>query len=229
MYIIEEYRKNFRQKVNKIFGDSMEIIWSIIIGYLLGSINPAAFISKMKQVDLRDRGTGNLGATNTLLVIGKKYGIMVMIFDIAKSYFAVKIAQILFKEVVFSGILAGTFSVVGHIYPFYMKFKGGKGLASFGGTILALDYVLFGILLLIALVCMFIVNYTVAIPISAAILFPFMYGMKVRNFWVFVISLALSGLIIANHIANIKRVRRGDDVKMREFVLSHIFGSRNDT
>ncbi len=201
----------------------MNVIYSVVIGYLLGSLSPSALLSKIKRKNLRDHGTGNLGATNTLLVLGKWYGIFVMFFDIFKAVVAVKIAQILFPRLAVAGLIAGGSAVVGHIYPFYLNFKGGKGLASFGGLVLGTSPLMFVILLTIALVLMFIINYTVAVPISAAILFPILYGIKTGDLVDFLIALSVSVLIIANHIPNIRRVRRGDDVKMREFVKERIF------
>lgn len=115
----------------------LETVISLVIGYLLGTLSPAALFAKLKKVNLRKRGTGNLGATNTTMVLGKQYGALVMILDIGKAFLACKLAELLFPELAVAGLLAGAAAVVGHIYPFYMKFKGGKGLAAFGGMILA--------------------------------------------------------------------------------------------
>jgi len=146
----------------------MGIILCVIMGYLVGSISPAAWISRMKNKNLKTHGTGNLGATNTMIVFGKIYGIFVMIFDIAKAYVTVKLAQVLLPLVPLAGMIAGSSVVVGHIYPFYLKFKGGKGLAAFGGLILAMDPFVFLCLLLIGIILMLVVNYAVALPLSAA-------------------------------------------------------------
>ena len=92
----------------------MEYAISIIIGYLLGSISPAALISKIKKINLRKTGTKNLGATNTTLVLGKKFGAIVMIFDIAKGAASVLIAKLLFREIaMLAGLLAGSAAVAG--------------------------------------------------------------------------------------------------------------------
>lgn len=202
----------------------MKILFCAIIGYLLGSLSPAAFFSKVKNQDLRQEGTGNLGATNTFLVLGKKYGVAVMLFDVAKAYISVKIGKLLAPTVAAAGIVAGGFAIVGHIFPFYMKFKGGKGLASFGGLILALDPVVFLQLFVIAVSLIFVVNYTVAAPISASILFPVMYSARHFDIASLLLLIAISILIITVHIPNIYRVKRGDDVKMREYVKKHLFG-----
>ena len=127
----------------------MSCILSGIMGYLLGCLNPAALFAKAKKIDLRKKGTGNLGATNTTIVLGKKYGVIVMLFDIFKAYLAVKLAKVLFPKAALAWLFAGGAAVVGHIYPFYMRFKGGKGLACLGGAVLAISPSMFLVLILI--------------------------------------------------------------------------------
>lgn len=147
----------------------IETVVSLLIGYLLGMLSPAALFAKRKKVNLRKCGTGNLGATNTTMVLGKKYGALVMILDIGKAFLACKLAELLFPELAVADLLAGAASVVGHIFPFYMKFKGGKGLAAFGGMILAYNpWILLG-LLAVGIVLIFIFNYGIAITIFAAV------------------------------------------------------------
>lgn len=196
----------------------MNILICILMGYLLGSLNPAAFISKVKKTNLRDEGTGNLGATNTMIVFGKGFGALVMAFDIAKAFCVVKLAQLLFPAVPIAGIVTGGAAVAGHVWPFYMKFKGGKGLASFGGMILALDPKLFLFLLAIACASMVIFNYTVAMPFSAAILFPVLYGLRTADALAFTLATLISALIIGKHFGNFKKALRDDDVRIREYI-----------
>lgn len=201
-----------------------DILLSILLGYLLGTLSPSALISKLKSKNLREHGTGNLGATNTMLVFGKIYGVAVMIFDIAKAVVAVKLAEMIFVQLPTAGLIAGTAAVIGHIFPFYLKFRGGKGLASFGGAILALDPVLFLILLVITVGCVIIFNYTVTMPMSAGVLFPIMYGLRTKSLTVGLISGLLGIVIILRHVSNVKRVINGGDVKMRPYLAKHLFG-----
>lgn len=201
----------------------MKILLCILIGYLIGSLNPAALLSKLKKKDLRKQGTGNLGATNTMIVLGKGYGALVMLFDVAKAFASVKLAQLLFADLAVAGILAGSAAVIGHIYPFYLKFQGGKGLAAFGGMILAVDPLLFIILLVIALTLMLVINYSVAMPISAAVLFPILYGIRVKNLPEIIISIAICLLIMIKHYSNIQKAKNGDDIKVRDYIKDHLF------
>lgn len=205
----------------------MEIVLSGLIGYVLGSLSPSALFARLKNKDLRKEGTGNLGATNTMLVMGKKFGVLVMIFDILKAFVAVKLAKILFPRYAFAGVIAGGCAVVGHIYPFYLRFKGGKGLASFGGFILGVDPKIFGCLLVIALASALVANCTVAIPISAAVLFPVFYWFGYGDVAGLCIVLAVCLLLILNHIPNVFRILRGDDIKVREYLKEHLLSGKN--
>ena len=149
-----------------------EMLLSAAIGYGIGQLSPAALISKLKNKDLRENGTGNLVATNTMLVFGKAYGIAVMIFDVLKAYIAIKIAKALFPKFLFAGLVAGCFSVIRHIFPAYLNFRGGKGVATFAGMMMSYDIkVLLGFLL-IAIFNMVITDTGYYGPVSAAVLFP---------------------------------------------------------
>ena len=194
------------------------IVLCCLFGYLLGSLSPSAFISKIKHKNLKEHGTGNLGASNALLVFGKMYGVVVMLFDIAKAITAVKLATHLFPSISFAGILAGNAAVFGHVFPFYLKFKGGKGLAPFGGLVLASDPTLFCVLLIICGSLMLIANYSAAMPISASILFPVLYGLKKWSLISAVAVLPASILIAIKHFSNLGKGKRGEDIKIRQFI-----------
>ena len=108
----------------------MEIILSILIGYALGCINPAYFFAKAKGFDIRTRGTKSAGASNAKTTMGWKYGIICAIYDISKSIIAMLIIKYLVKDDTTLITIAGCSAVIGHIFPFYLNFKGGKGFAS---------------------------------------------------------------------------------------------------
>ena len=216
----------------------MKIFLSILIGYLLGSISPSYFISKKKNIDLRKKGTGNLGATNTFMILGKAYGAFVMFFDIFKAYLAVRLAELFFPNLIIAGIAAGGASVLGHNYPFYLKFKGGKGIAAFAGYILALNWKYFLVLLFICLIIAIISNYSCMLSISAAILFPFMtmadifrHREAVETSFVIVAALTLiitSASIIYKHTDNLKKIASGEEIKFRTFLSRYILSSKKD-
>ncbi len=195
-----------------------EIALSSLIGYIIGSLSPSALLSKIKNVNLRKQGTGNLGATNTMLVLGKGYGAFVMLFDIFKAFAAFTIASSLFAQLEMAGLLSGVFAVLGHIFPFYLKFRGGKGLAAFGGLILSFDPLMFLILLVFTLILMLIFNYGVAMPVSAAVLFPLLAFIKTKNLVVFALTFIASALIIYKHIPNLKKAVNKDDATVRDYL-----------
>lgn len=190
----------------------------IIFGYLAGSFNPASLFAKLKKTNLRTKGTKNLGATNSLLVLGTRYGIAVLFIDMTKAYLAVVLSGIFASDIPYSGLISGAFAVAGHVFPFYLNFKGGKGLAPFAGTILAFDPYMFLTLLLICVSIMLILDYTVALPWSGACLFPFMTVLKTKNMYAFLIALFASMIIILKHFKNFKNALRGEDSKIRPYI-----------
>lgn len=109
----------------------------LLTAYLVGSLSPAYFFAWLKGVDLRRRGTKSLGATNVLLSLGKLYALVVALFDVGKGVLAVYLAYYFgFGEIFY--YLAGALAVLGHIFPFYLRFRGGKGVATSIGFIIAL-------------------------------------------------------------------------------------------
>ena len=216
----------------------MKLFLSILMGYLLGSISPSYFISKKKNIDLRKKGTGNLGATNTFMILGKAYGAFVMFFDIFKAYLAVRLAVLFFPNLVIAGIAAGGASVIGHNYPFYLNFKGGKGIAAFAGFILALNWKYFLVLLVICLIIAIISNYSCMLSISAAILFPFMtmadifrHREAVETSLIIIATVILiitSASIIYKHTDNLKKIASGEEIKFRTFLSRYILSSKKD-
>ena len=200
----------------------MKAVSCLIMSYLFGCVNPALIISKIKKKNIRESGTRNLGATNTMLNFGKGLGALVMAFDIFKAVIAVKFARAICPAIQLIGLLAGSCAVLGHMFPFYLKFRGGKGLASFGGLVLALDPYIFFTLLVLGLSLMFIVNYSYVMPFSAGALFPVLYAVKTGSTAAFMVSAFIGGLIIYKHYENRGKARRGEDIQIREIFKSMI-------
>lgn len=122
----------------------MERIYCILIGYVFGLFQTAFILGKVKGVDIREHGSGNSGTTNTLRVLGTKAGLMVFFGDCLKCIFAILLTAWLFKEEntapEFLKLYTGFGVILGHNFPFYMKFKGGKGIASTAGMIICFDW-----------------------------------------------------------------------------------------
>lgn len=197
------------------------VIVCIAIGYLLGCLSPAAMFSVIHKKDVSKHGTGNRGATNTMLVLGKKYGILVMIMDIMKAYLAVKIAKALFPMKTFAWVLTGCFAVIGHVFPFYLQFKGGKGLAAFGGMILGIDPILFPILLVLCVIIMLVANNGYAMSISASVLFPVMYVFRSDSYLQIFLAVVASAIVLWQNLkAALNANNETGKTKIREYLKS---------
>lgn len=204
----------------------MSAILSLGMGYCIGCISPAALVAKLKNVDLRSEGTKNLGATNTALVLGRYAGYFVLIFDILKSFFSYKLARILFPHLRLAGLVSGIGVILGHCFPVTMKFRGGKGLASFGGIVLAHDPRAFAFLLILGILTAFLLNYGVYLAITAALLFPVSCWLLHRDVAEALVCAITSGIIIAMHMTNLRRaLTQEDPIHMRDG-LHRIFGKK---
>lgn len=203
----------------------MELLYTIatgIIAYLIGSINSSILISKaVMGKDIRESGSGNAGATNMLRTMGKKYAIITLVIDILKGVVALLLAKLAmsFGAYDVSMYIAGVAVVVGHNFPVFFGFKGGKGVATSLGVILLLDWKIGLITLAIAIVIMAISKYVSLGSIMAAVVFMILQiAVMIINdsFDVtrLVCVLILGGLLIIRHRANIVRLLNGTENKL---------------
>lgn len=204
----------------------MGAVLSLILGYVVGCISPAAWVSHKKNVDLKQEGTKNLGATNTALVLGRKAGYFVLVFDMMKSFFSYKLAKWLFPHLMVAGLIAGIGVILGHCFPVTMRFQGGMGLAAFGGLVLAHDPVQFAVLLTLGIVLAFALNYGVYLAVSAAALFPFFSYYRSGSPSVFGATAMAGGIIIYMHRGNLRRAINGTDPIHTRDGLKKIFGKK---
>ncbi len=184
-----------------------------LMGYLIGSINLSYLLSKRKGYDIREHGSGNAGASNVIIMMGKKIGAAVAVVDVMKAFVVVRLAIAIYPEFRYAGVIAATSVILGHIFPFYMGFRGGKGLATLGGSILALDYKMFLILLLFALFIAFVTDYICFAPITCSVLFSVLYAIKNKDVWIGVILGASTICILYRHVGNLKRIRDGKELR----------------
>ncbi len=198
-----------------------------IIAYALGSINFSVIISKkMAGFDVREKGSGNAGSTNMLRSVGKKAAIITLLCDILKGVVAILIALIVGNIVknVDRAVLvqiAGILVVVGHTFPIFYEFKGGKGVATSLGVIMMINWKIGLICLVFALVIMAFSRMVSMGSVGAAILFPVLTLFMNTNFIVktsgmkyFIFSVILAGIVVFNHRANIKRIANGTENKL---------------
>lgn len=190
----------------------MGYIIAILCAYLLGSSSMAFYLSKLKKVDIRKNGSGNLGASNATVLFGWGAGVLVAVHDIGKGLLAVLLAKLCFPELPYVGAAAGVACVLGHIFPFYLKFRGGKGLASFIGIVAALDWkVALGIVVLLVVVTLvtdFIALGTISVSIAAPI------GLWITTHGIIVpLILAVATVVmIFKHRENLVRIRNKTEI-----------------
>ncbi len=189
---------------------------SLLIAYLLGSINTSIIVSKiMLGDDIRNHGSGNAGATNTLRTVGKKGAILVVLGDVLKTVFAIIIAKLLLKGDPSAVYISGMGTVLGHNFPVFFNFKGGKGIVVSTTVILFADPIIGISVMLFALLVMAITRYVSLGSILGAVLFVvFSLIFKAENpdFIVFAFMLAL--LAIYMHKGNIVRLLSGTESKL---------------
>ena len=195
-----------------------------IIAYLLGSISfSVIFSKKIGGFDVRTKGSGNAGSTNVLRTVGKKAAVLTLLCDCLKGVVAVLVAVIAgnIAKSVDSALLvqlAGIFVVVGHSFPIFFKFKGGKGVATSLGVILIINWRIGLICLVFALLLMILTKFVSLGSVAAAILFPvltiFIHSNYIvsGNYIIFGIILAL--FVIYNHRSNINRLLEGKENKI---------------
>lgn len=187
------------------------VFFTIVLSYLVGSFNISYFISMRKGYDIRNHGSGNAGASNVVIMMGKKMGIIVALIDIFKAFLVCTIAMKLLPGKAYIGAIAGTSVMLGHIFPFYMNFKGGKGLATLGGTILALDPKMFVVLLTIAIVLAVVTNYICVVPMSISVVFAIVYGYTRRSLASLLILMLAAVVINFKHLENVRRIKNGTE------------------
>ena len=198
-----------------------------IIAYAIGSINFSVIISKkMAGFDVREKGSGNAGTTNMLRSVGKKAAAITLLCDVLKGVVAIGIALIagsIVKNVDKAVLvqIAGILVVVGHTFPIFFEFKGGKGVATSLGVIMMINWKIGLICLVFALAIMAFSRMVSMGSVGAAILFPVLTLFINTNFIVeasgmkyFIFSVILAAIVIFNHRANIKRIANGTENKL---------------
>ncbi len=189
-------------------------ILAIILGYLIGNFATSYVAGKLiANIDIRNHGSGNAGATNTFRVLGPAAGTIVFIGDVLKGLLAALIGRWLTGTVA-GGMLAGTFAVVGHNWPVMFNFKGGKGIASSFGLIMAL-FPKIGLILFVVVVTVILVSRYVSLgSITAAVLFPILLIIFGQPFRIVLIGLILCLMTLWRHTDNISRLRMGKENKI---------------
>lgn len=195
-----------------------------ILSYLIGSINFSIIISKkVAGFDVREKGSGNAGTTNMLRTVGKKAALITLVCDILKGVISILLALLIGKiaKEANNSILvqiAGILVIIGHTFPIFFKFKGGKGVATAVGVLLTTNWQIGLICLIFGLVLIALTRMVSLGSITAAILFPILILFIKTNYIVegnyFIYSLIIAVMVVFNHRENVKRLLSGTENKL---------------
>lgn len=208
---------------------SIYSVSALLLAYLFGSIPTAVWIGKyFYGIDVREYGSGNAGATNTFRVLGKRAGVPVMLIDILKGFCATNLAFFIGMSVtgphhsvqfVNYQLALGITAVMGHLFPVFAGFRGGKGIATLTGMILAVHVQASLLCILVFLLVLLITRYVSLSSIAAGFTFPlstiFVFHVSVRS--IIVYGMCICVLILVTHQKNIERLMKGKEAKVNLF------------
>lgn len=189
------------------------IISIIIVSYLLGSIPSGLIIGKtFHGIDIREHGSGNLGATNTFRILGIKAGIVVTLMDILKGTLATALPMWFAPEL--HPLIAGLFAVVGHMFPVFASFKGGKAVATSGGVLLCYEPIMFLFIFGVFFITLYSSKY-VSLSSMVAAVSAVIFALITKDLALIVIVFLLAGFVIYRHRYNIDRIRKKTEPKIK--------------
>ncbi|GAB2463209.1 glycerol-3-phosphate acyltransferase [Hymenobacter qilianensis] len=204
------------------------VLGLLVAAYLIGSIPTALWVGKwFFGLDIREHGSGNSGATNTFRVLGKRPGSVVMAIDVFKGWAATSLAMVMLNQgaiqagnLLYFQLACGVLAVVGHIYPIYAGFRGGKGVATVLGMMLAIAPATVGVCILIFLAVLLLSRYVSLSSMAAGVAFALLQLLppfRPDNSLLLVFGFVLAGLLIYTHRANIGRLRAGTESRVPLF------------
>ena len=199
------------------------ILIAAVIGYLLGSFPTGYLVGRFSHVDLRSAGSGNIGATNVLRVLGKRFGYAVFFVDALKGFVAVRAMIFISQRIGYASegveicaIVAAMSCVVGHSFPVWLRFKGGKGAATSSGVVIALMPLVAIVGLVVWVVVFETTRYVSVASMAAATMLPvtvaiFLWLGLTHEVFLFYLSLALAAIVVWRHRSNLSRLRNGTE------------------
>ncbi|MBR3268087.1 MAG: glycerol-3-phosphate acyltransferase [Oscillospiraceae bacterium] len=197
-----------------------EVLWyagTALCGYLLGCINTAAILARAKGFDIRKKGSGNAGASNALLTMGRKAAVCSAGVDILKAFLPVfLLMHVIHGPVPHLPVLAGGMAIMGHMFPFWMQFRGGKGFASLLGLALGLDWRCFLVCIGFVGIYLLTLRYIALASMTCAVLLPVWHWITVRNLPETLMLVFVSAVILFRHRENIIGIINGTEIKFRD-------------
>jgi len=193
----------------------VQYVLTILIAYLLGCSNMAEYIARLKKVDMRSGGSGNPGTSNAVILMGWRTGILVGLHDIGKAVVAILLVGWLFPNLPAGKEVAGVACVLGHIFPFWMGFKGGKGFASYLGMTLALNWKLALVVMALVVLLTLVTDFLVVGTFTTITIVPAFFGVANHSLTVALILLVGTAAIFYKHWENIVRIINGTEIGLR--------------
>ena len=187
----------------------------LLLAYLMGCSNMALYLSKYKGVDLRAAGSGNLGASNAMILMGWGPGVIVAVHDIGKALLAVVLARHFGQGLPFIGAAAGVACVLGHMFPFFLRFRGGKGFASYLGMTLALNWKFALLVMVLVALVTLISDYIVVGTVTTVLLVPAFMAFTHGLYFSAILCIATAAILI-KHRENYVRIYRGTEIGLRK-------------
>ncbi len=188
----------------------MNLVLAITFGYLVGALPFAFLITRARGIDLRQAGSRNLGAANVLRTVGVAPAVTVMVLDVAKGALAVIVIQSVMGDLLPS-IAAGLAAIVGHIYPFWLRFRGGKGVATSAGVFAVLAPSAMAVAALVFVITIFMTRFVSAGSIVAAIALPVAASVGGAPAPVFAAAVLAAVIVIVRHRGNMSRLAAGTE------------------
>ena len=189
-------------------------MWPILLGYLAGSVPFAFLLARRAGIDVRFAGSGNVGAANVMRTTGTRRAILVMSLDVAKGALAVALALVVHAGVTLTALAAAA-AVVGHIYPVWLRFHGGKGVAVAAGVFAVLTPIATALAAGLFLVIVWLTRYVSLGSIAATVALPPAAWITGEPIAVVLAAAGSGGLILFRHRGNIRRLREGTERRMR--------------
>lgn len=194
-----------------------DIFIAILIGYAFGCIQTAYLVGKLKAgIDIRHHGSKNAGASNVTMTLGWKYGVFTAVMDILKGTIAVLICALIFPESHLLHFITGAFVVIGHVFPFFLGFKGGKGTASIIGISIALNFKIALIIAAVLIIITLVTNYIAIGSIAMYTTFPIAVYLFNYKFSCVLVLMLLCLVGYYKHLINIRRLITHEEVGLRQ-------------
>lgn len=202
----------------------MNALWYCLgaaAGYLLGCINTAAILARIKGFDIRQKGSGNAGASNALVTMGKGAAVCTAVVDVLKAMLPVVLLRYVIplpENCAHLPVAAGAAVILGHMFPFWMQFRGGKGFASLLGLLFALSSQFFLICIGVSLVILLLTRYIALATITVSVAAPIFWYVRTGSIPETAVLAAVCICMILKHIENIKRIVNGTEIGLHKGV-----------